>query len=83
MMVKVYALTTCPWCKKVKALLTEEGIAFDVVDVDVAVGKEQEEALAEVERLTGKRSFPVTIVNGQVIKGYKPELIKEAVKNEG
>lgn len=82
-MIKVYALTTCPWCKKVKAFLADEGIPFDVVDVDIAVGQVQEQALAEVERLTGKRSFPVTIINDRVILGYKPEEIKEALKNEG
>lgn len=81
-MIIVYALTTCPWCQKVKVLLTEEGAVFNAIDVDTAVGVEQEQALAEVERLTGKRSFPVTIIKDKVIQGYKPEEIKEALENE-
>lgn len=82
-MIKVYALTTCPWCKKVKAFLTSEGVPFESVDVDVLTGQEQQDALAEVERLTGKTNFPVTIINEQVILGYKPEEIKGALGNEG
>ncbi|MDO9534340.1 MAG: glutaredoxin domain-containing protein [Bacillota bacterium] len=27
-MIKVYALTTCPWCKKVKLYFTEKGVSF-------------------------------------------------------
>jgi glutaredoxin-like protein NrdH len=82
MMVKLYALTTCPWCKKVKALLNEEGISYEVFDVDMMMGQEQEDALAEVEKLTGKRAFPVTVINDLVIQGYKPEELREATKNE-
>ncbi|ATW25199.1 glutaredoxin family protein [Candidatus Formimonas warabiya] len=82
-MVKVYALSTCPWCKKVKQFLRDERIDFEVVDVDLIAGKEQEQALEEVDKLTGKRSFPITVVNNLVIQGFKPEEIKEALKSEG
>jgi len=80
--VKVYALSTCPWCKKVKSLLDDHAIDYDFVDVDLAQGEEQMKALEEVERLTGKRSFPVTVINDQVIKGFKKEEIEGALKGE-
>ncbi len=80
-MVKVYALSTCPWCRKVKKFFDDEGVSYEVVDVDKAQGEEQKEALAEVEKLSGKRSFPVTVVKDQVIVGFKPEELKEALKN--
>ncbi|MDY6826069.1 MAG: glutaredoxin family protein [Bacillota bacterium] len=81
-MIKVYALSTCPWCKKVKKLLEDNNIEYDFVDVDLAQGEEQQKALAEVEELTGRRSFPVTVINDQVIQGFKKEEIEEALKNE-
>lgn len=80
--IKVYALSTCPWCKKVKKLLEDNNIEYDFVDVDLAQGEEQQKALAEVEELTGRRSFPVTVINDQVIQGFKKEEIEEALKNE-
>ncbi len=81
-MVKVYALSTCPWCKKVKKYLDDKHVAYDAIDVDLAQGDEQKQALEEVEKLTGKRAFPVTVINDQVISGYKEDKIEEALKNE-
>ncbi len=81
-MVKVYALSTCPWCKKVKKLLDDQGVNYDVVDIDLAQGEEQQKALKEVEELTGKRSFPVTVINDQVIQGFKQEEIEGALESE-
>ncbi len=81
-MVKVYALSTCPWCKKVKKLLDDKNVQYDVIDVDLAQGDEQKKALAEVEELTGKRAFPVTVINEQVIQGFKQEEIEGALEDE-
>jgi len=80
--VKVYALSTCPWCKKVKKLLDDKGVQYDVVDVDLAREEEQKKALAEVEELTGKRAFPVTVINESVIQGFKQEEIEGALESE-
>ncbi len=81
-MVKVYSLSTCPWCKKVKKFLDEKDVEYEVVDVDLAQGDEQKQALEEVEKLTGKRAFPVTVINDEVISGFKEDKIEEALKNE-
>ena len=81
-MVKVYSLSTCPWCKKVKRFLDEKEVQYEAVDVDLVQGEEQAKALAEVEKLTGKRAFPVTVISDQVIQGFKEEEIEEALKSE-
>ena len=81
-MVKVYSLSTCPWCKKVKRFLDEKEVQYEAVDVDLTQGEEQKVALEEVEKLTGKRAFPVTVINDQVIQGFKEEEIEEALKSE-
>lgn len=79
-MVKVYALSTCPWCKKVKQLLDDNNVEYTAQDVDLMSGQEQQDAVAEVEKLTGKRSFPVTIINEKVIAGFKEDEILEEIK---
>jgi glutaredoxin-like protein NrdH len=81
-MVKVYALSTCPWCKKVKKFLEDHNVEYDCIDVDLVVGEEQKAALEEIEKLTGRRSFPVTIVGETVIQGYKEDEIEKALKSE-
>ncbi len=81
-MVKVYALSTCPWCKKVKRYLEENNVQFEILDVDLLQGEEQAQALKEVEKLTGKRGFPVTVINDTVISGFKEDQIAEALNSE-
>ncbi|HOL17453.1 MAG TPA: glutaredoxin family protein [Bacillota bacterium] len=81
-MVKLYALSTCPWCKKVKLLLDGKAIKYEAIDVDLAEGEVQRQALAEVEKLTGKRAFPVTVIGETVIQGYKEEELERALENE-
>ena len=81
-MVKVYSLSTCPWCKKVKKYLDDNNVQYDVIEVDLTKGKEQKKALEEVEKLTGKRSFPVTVINEKAITGFKQEEIDGALKDE-
>ncbi|AEG60230.1 glutaredoxin family protein [Desulforamulus ruminis] len=81
-MVVVYALSTCPWCKKVRNFLTENQVDFKAIEVDLLRGQEQEQALSEVDKLTGERKFPVVLVGDKVIQGYDPEKILEVLRNE-
>lgn len=81
-MVKLYALSTCPHCKKAKQFLDDKKVDYQMVDVDLAKGREQKEALEEVERLTGRKSFPVIVINEIVVQGFKPEEIEGALDSE-
>ena len=78
--VMIYALTTCRWCKKTKQWFEEEQIPYEHVDVDRLEGEEHEAAAAKVEELSGGRSFPITVLDGDVIVGFKPEIFAERIK---
>jgi len=78
-MIKLYTLSTCVWCKKTKKLLTDKGVSFTDVDVDLLAGEEQEKALQEIDKLVSKRSFPIIVANDQVIQGYNEQKILEAI----
>jgi glutaredoxin-like protein NrdH len=80
-MVKLYALSSCPWCKKAKVYFTEKQIPFECIEVDLLKGKEQEEAVEEVKKLVGDAVFPVTVIGDKTILGYKPNEFAEALKN--
>jgi len=77
---KVYALSTCPYCKRTKRFLDSHKIEYDLVDVDLLDDDKQDEVLDEVERLTGRRSFPVVIVGSEVIVGHDEEKLKKAFR---
>jgi glutaredoxin len=67
---------------KTKQLLDQHGIDYDLVDVDLAEEGIASKALEEVQKLTGRQSFPVICINDKVIVGFKPEEILETLQNE-
>ena len=81
-MVKLYTLSTCPWCKRLKSFLDKEGIEYSFVDIDLLQGKERDRALREVDEISKDRSFPLSVVNGRVIKGFNTDRILAALNDE-
>lgn len=81
-MLKLYTLSTCPWCKRLKSFLDEEGIDYTFVDLDLLQGEERDRVLREVDQISSERAFPLTVVNNRTIKGFNPDLIKAALADE-
>ena len=78
--VVLYALSTCVWCKKTKKLLTELGVAFSYVYVDLLKGDEKEKVLEEMSRYNSFRSFPTLVIDDQMsIVGYQERKIREVL----
>lgn len=77
---KIYALSTCPYCKRTKRFLDENKIAYDCTDVDLLDDAKQDEVLDEIERLTGRKSFPVVIIDDEIIVGHDEQRLRKALK---
>ena len=59
-MVKVYSITQCPWCDKVKKYLKSKGVDYEEHNIE-----EDESARKECEAISGDLIVPVTTVNGK------------------
>ena len=59
-MVKVYSITQCPWCDKVKKYLKSKNIAYEEHNIE-----EDEAARKACEAISGDLIVPVTTVNGK------------------
>ena len=70
--VKVYSTPTCPWCKKTKSFLDDNGIAYE--DLNVASDKAARE---EMVHKTGQMGVPVIEVDGDFVVGYEEGWLKE------
>ena len=81
--VVVYALSTCPWCRKTRQWFTDGKIPFEVVEVDTLPEDEQDEAAEEAYKLSGGRRYPVVVINGEVIVGYSPDKFLDLLKSWG
>ena len=77
MPVKVYALSTCPYCRMARKYLDENNVSYDVVEVDLLDGDEKSAAIEEVRTVSGGTSFPVIIVGEEVIVGFNKKRMKE------
>lgn len=63
--IKLFALSTCVWCKKTKRLLGELGIGYDYVDVDLLTGADNTTAKEEIARWNPRGSFPTIVVDDE------------------
>lgn len=80
--IMLYALSTCPWCKKTKTLLKQLGVKYDYVDVDLLSEDEQSTVEEELSRWSDDLAFPTLIINNQiVIVGYQEQKIRNAVES--
>ncbi len=74
--VTLFALSTCPVCKKVKKFLDENQIPHEVIEVDTLDSGEQWLMTKELQKYNPQQTYP-TLVIADVIKGYDPELLKK------
>ena len=64
--VMLFALSTCGWCAKTKALLNDLGVAYDYVFVDQLPREEMERVYADMmKRYNPLGSFPTVVINGR------------------
>jgi len=78
--IKLYALSTCGWCKKTKALLNDLQADYDYVDVDLLGDADQKEAVTEITTWNPACSFPTLVIdNNRCIVGFKGQEIREVI----
>jgi glutaredoxin len=77
--VKVYSATWCPYCNQLKKFLAENGISASITEVDRLPKAEQERAQAEMQRLTGKVSFPTVVIGDRAVAGFSPQWILKSL----
>ncbi len=60
--IKLYALSTCGWCKKTKKFLDDNYVEYEYEYVDLLTGAERERVMAEVDRWNPRRSFSTIVI---------------------
>lgn len=79
--VVLYALSTCPWCKKAKQLISDLGVEYYYTYIDLLKGEEKNQAMNVVEKWNPSSSFPTIVINDKdCIVGFKEDEIREALK---
>ncbi|MHB1391140.1 MAG: glutaredoxin family protein [Thermoleophilia bacterium] len=74
---KLYALSTCAWCRKTRQLLNELGVEYDLVEVDLVDVQYKD----EVKSWNPESTFPILVFDNQSsIVGYQADQIKDRLK---
>jgi len=78
--IKLFALSTCVWCKRTKQLLDNMGVAYDYIFVDHLEGQPRDEVMDEIKNWNPACSFPTLVINDEkCIVGFKEDQIKEVI----
>jgi glutaredoxin 3 len=72
----IYTTPSCPYCADAKELLNKKGVKYEEIQVDKDPDK-----LAEMVKLSNKRSVPQIFINNKSIGGFD-DLSKLATSGE-
>lgn len=72
----IYTTPSCPYCADAKELLDKKGVKYEEIQVD-----KNPEKLAEMVKLSNKRSVPQIFINNKSIGGFD-DLSKLAASGE-
>lgn len=77
MSITLYALSTCPYCRMTRKYLEDNDVEFELLEVDLMEGDERAQMIAKVKEISGGTSFPVAVIDDEVIVGFNKKRIKE------
>ena len=78
--IKLFAISTCEWCKRTKKLLGDLGVEYSFIFVDQLDRKTRDEVEEEVTKWNPRCSFPTMVINNErAIVGFQEDEIKEAL----
>ena len=77
--VLLYALSTCIHCKNAKEFLNKCGVEYDCVEVDKLDSDQRKQILEEIKVSNPNCAFPMLIIGGKIIIGFRTEEIREAL----
>ena len=78
--VALYAFSTCVWCKLTKQFLSDNGVAYEFVDVDLLDADDKNKVHETILSKGGNLSYPTIIIDDKtVISGFRKDKLKEVL----
>jgi glutaredoxin len=72
----VYTTSWCGWCRKTLAFLDENDIDYENRDIEA-----DDAWRDELEEKTGSTSIPVVEIDGEIIRGYDPQRMRQLLES--
>lgn len=77
--IKLYSLSTCPVCKKVKEFLKQNAVEHEIIEVDTLDSGEQWLAMKELKKINPDGTFPTVVVEKAIV-GFDEENLKKILE---
>lgn len=83
--VKIFTLSTCGWCKKMKKLLADLEVEYEYFDIDLVEGEESDKVREELRKYNPRMSAPTLVVDDgkDVIVGFREEEVRRCLLDDG
>ncbi len=78
--VKMYSLSTCPWCKKAKKYFDKQQVSYETMEYDLADEKTRKSIERDMEKM-GADGFPLVKIGRKAVQGYDPAKYKELLSS--
>jgi glutaredoxin-like protein NrdH len=76
--IKIFALSTCVWCKRAKAFFGTRGIRYSYIDVDTLDYDAMADAKAMQRQFNPRGSYPTVVIDESTcIVGYDEQKLLE------
>jgi glutaredoxin-like protein NrdH len=77
----LFALSTCPACRKTRELLAKYNVDYLLVELDTVDRDSREKLLQKLREYNPKETFPTLVIDGgkKVVIGYGEEEILETI----
>jgi glutaredoxin len=76
--IKLFALSTCIWCRKTKQLLEELNVEYKYIDMDMVDDELEEKFTEELKKWNPDCSYPTLVIdNKKCIVGFQEEEIRK------
>lgn len=72
----VFSKNHCAQCRMIKNFLTKHEINFTEINVE----EDENSKYVEILKNEGIRQLPVTLINGEIILGFAPNLLGKEIK---
>ncbi|MFA6032622.1 MAG: glutaredoxin family protein [Myxococcota bacterium] len=77
--IRLYALSTCIWCRKTKELLERLRVDYDLYHVDLLEGDARQQVVDELRRYNPRGSYPTLVKDDEVVVGFDEARIREVL----
>ncbi|GAB5047337.1 glutaredoxin family protein [Thermodesulfovibrio sp. TK110] len=77
--IRLYSLSTCPVCKKVKEFLKNNSVEYELIEVDTLESGEQWLAMKELKKINPQETFPTIVVETAMV-GFDEENLRKILE---